>query len=87
MIVTRGTLTGILDSLERRGMIRRLPHSGDGRMTLVEIVPEAATRIQQLRKHLHRMERRLMSCLTQEQKRTFLAALGRMQESIEQLDL
>src|SRR6476620_10997244 len=32
MLVSRATVTGVLDSLERRRLIRRTAHPGDGRM-------------------------------------------------------
>ena len=37
LIVTRSTVTGVLDSLERRGLVRRSPHPTDRRSVVVEI--------------------------------------------------
>jgi DNA-binding MarR family transcriptional regulator len=37
LITSRATVTGLLDSLERRGYVRRLPHSSDRRMLLIEL--------------------------------------------------
>jgi DNA-binding MarR family transcriptional regulator len=36
-LVTRGTVTGVLDSLERNDLIRRSPHPADRRMLLIEL--------------------------------------------------
>lgn len=36
-LVTRGTVTGVLDSLERNDLIRRMPHPGDRRSLLIEL--------------------------------------------------
>jgi DNA-binding MarR family transcriptional regulator len=38
-LVTRGTVTGVLDSLERHDLIRRSPHPADRRMLLIELTP------------------------------------------------
>src|ERR1700694_1206284 len=32
LIISRATVTGLLDSLERRGYVRRMPHLSDRRM-------------------------------------------------------
>ncbi|MDA8416262.1 MAG: MarR family transcriptional regulator [Betaproteobacteria bacterium] len=36
-LMVKGTLTGVLDRLERRGLIHRTPHPDDGRSTLVQL--------------------------------------------------
>jgi len=38
--VTRGTVTGLLDSLERQRLVRRTPHPKDRRMLLIELTNE-----------------------------------------------
>lgn len=37
--VTRATITGLIDTLERSGLVERTPHSDDRRMTSVMITP------------------------------------------------
>jgi DNA-binding MarR family transcriptional regulator len=41
LMVASGTLTSRLDRLERKGLIRRVPHPTDRRSTEVELTPEA----------------------------------------------
>ncbi len=38
-LITKGTLTGILDRLEAKGLIRRLPSASDRRSTVIELTP------------------------------------------------
>lgn len=38
-LMVKGTLTGVLDRLESRELIRRVPHPDDGRSTLVQLSP------------------------------------------------
>src|SRR5579872_7266823 len=37
LIVTSSTVTGVLDSLEKRGLVRRIAHPSDRRMLQIEI--------------------------------------------------
>src|SRR5262249_21305004 len=39
VLITTGSMTSLLDNLEKRGLIRRLPHPEDRRKLLVEITP------------------------------------------------
>src|SRR5260370_17736906 len=38
--VTKGTLTGVLKTLEKRGLVRRQTHESDGRLVLVSLEPK-----------------------------------------------
>src|SRR3954452_23573579 len=57
LIVTRATVTGLLDSLEKRGLVRRLRHPTDRRSIVVEITPEGRDVLVQVRSIIHRNER------------------------------
>ena len=39
-LITKGTLTGVVDRLEARGLVERIACPGDGRSTLVRLTPE-----------------------------------------------
>jgi DNA-binding MarR family transcriptional regulator len=79
MIVSRPTLTGVLRTLERRGMIRRLPHPTDGRMALISIAPHGRAAVAGLRPALHQAEKRWLDCLTEEEQRELLGMVARLQ--------
>ena len=36
-LITKGTLTGVVDRLERKGLVRRLPAPDDGRCQIVQL--------------------------------------------------
>ena len=40
LLVTTGSMTSVLDTLEKRDLIRRLPHPNDRRKLLVDITPQ-----------------------------------------------
>jgi DNA-binding MarR family transcriptional regulator len=56
LIVTRAIVTGLLDSLERRGLVRRSANPADRRSLVVEITPAGLEVIQQVRTIVHRNE-------------------------------
>jgi DNA-binding MarR family transcriptional regulator len=82
LIVTRATVTGLVDSLERRGFVRRLPNPADRRSLRVEITPRGLAVLQELRTLVHRHEKAWMSRLTDEQLRAYIELHHRVQESL-----
>jgi MarR family 2-MHQ and catechol resistance regulon transcriptional repressor len=41
-LITKGTLTGVIDRLEARGLVKRGPREDDRRSTIVQLTPEGA---------------------------------------------
>src|ERR1041385_8901672 len=58
MLVTRPTMTGILDSLEKRALIKIGPHPEDGRMSLVTLTAKGRGVVTRMRPELHAAEAR-----------------------------
>ena len=46
--VTKGTLTGVLKTLEKRGLTKRQAHDADGRLVLVSLEPKGEAVIERL---------------------------------------
>jgi len=46
--VNRSTLSGVLNTLERRGLVRRRGHESEGRLVLVELTPTGEKLIEEL---------------------------------------
>ena len=82
IVITRGTLTGILDSLERRDLVRRMPHGKDGRMRLVAVTDSGRDCLRAARPALHRAERRWLDHLTPAQQRQLLQMLAVLQANL-----
>src|SRR5512141_2166268 len=53
LIVTRATVTGVLDSLQRRGFVRRTANPSDRRGQIAEITPAGLAVLQELRTLVH----------------------------------
>lgn len=82
LIVTRATVTGLLDSLQRRGFVTRSANPSDRRGLIVEITPAGLTVVQQLRTLIHRHEQTWMSVLTDAEMGNYIETLQRIEESV-----
>lgn len=82
LIVTRATVTGLVDSLERRGFVRRSANPADRRGLIVEITPAGLAVVQELRTLVHRNEKAWMSSLSEPELRSYIEQLHRIQDSL-----
>lgn len=82
LIVTRATVTGVLDSLERRGFVRRSANPADRRSLVVEITPAGLGVLQELRTLVHRHEKAWLSGLSDPDLRSYIEQLHRIQDSL-----
>jgi DNA-binding MarR family transcriptional regulator len=82
LLTTTGSMTSLLDTLERRSLIRRLPHPEDRRKLLVEITPEAQKILDELLPSLHARERAVMSdAFTTSEQRQLLRFVAKLQKA------
>jgi MarR family transcriptional regulator, organic hydroperoxide resistance regulator len=75
--VTRGTLTGVLKTLQGRGFVRGLSHPDDGRLVVVRLLPAGGWAIEDLFPRFNEQEVFASSGLSGE-GRNQLAALSRI---------
>ena len=82
LLITTGSVTSLLDNLEKRGLIRRLPHPQDRRKLLIDITPAAQTIIDELLPSLHARERDVMSAaLSTNEQRQLLRLIAKLQHA------
>jgi DNA-binding MarR family transcriptional regulator len=82
VLITTGSMTSILDTLERRGLVRRMPHPADRRKLLVDITPDAQAILDQLLPSLHARERDVISdALTTREQHELLRLITRIQHA------
>ena len=82
--VTKGTLTGVLKTLEKRGLARRRAHAGDGRLVLVSLEPKGLAVIERLFPAFNEGEARVSSGLTEDEKNLLASLLRKIIRSAEQ---
>lgn len=83
--IRRSTATGILNIMEKRGLIERIPCKEDARQKKI-IMTEKGKKIQEesLNK-IEKFENALKSCLTQEEIENFLNILDKIKDNIEKI--
>jgi DNA-binding MarR family transcriptional regulator len=84
MILTRATITGIADSLERRGYAVRAPHPTDRRMLLIQITDEGRRVAHEMRQTVHSAQREWVEPLNEDERETLLGLLDRLQRQLEE---
>lgn len=82
LIVTRATVTGVLDSLERRGYVRRTPNPTDRRGVIVELTAEGLETVATVRTLIHHHEKAWMSILSDDELEAYIGLLQRIQGSV-----
>ena len=83
MIVTKPTVTGILGTLEKRGLVDRSAHGSDGRMHLVGLTVQGQELVRQVLPEVHRFERELFGVLDEGQLETLLGMLDTVLERLD----
>jgi|GEM_PF-698199 len=82
LLITTGSVTSLLDNLEKRDLIRRLPHPRDRRKLLIDITPSAQAIVDELLPSLHARERDVMSAaLSTDEQRELLALIAKVQDA------
>jgi DNA-binding MarR family transcriptional regulator len=79
MIVSRGTMTGIIGTLEDRGFVRRELHHRDGRVRPVLITTKGTRTVRRILPLLHRAERAWMDSLSRQDQARLLRMLAVVQ--------
>ena len=81
--VRRSTMTGILQAMEKDGMIVRRPVEWDARLKKIELTEKAVERQEKFQKNIAKVEARLSSGLTPEEKQTFIALCEKIRRAVE----
>lgn len=76
--VTRATMTGLIDTLERDGLVRREPNPDDRRMMSVELTPTGDKFIRQMLPAHFQLMAALMQPLSIEERKTLVGLLNKV---------
>ncbi|MET8698687.1 MarR family winged helix-turn-helix transcriptional regulator [Kitasatospora sp. NPDC058032] len=83
--VSRATVTGLVDGLERDGLVARRPSTEDGRGNVVVLTTHGALRLREMApEHFERMQA-MVGGLTVEERTVFLDLLARLVEGMSAL--
>ncbi len=87
IMVTRATITGVLDSLETRGLVRRVASPTDGRSRDVTVTPAGRRLVRRLEPKLHAFETELMTALGDDELDELLRMVAVLQARLREIDL
>jgi DNA-binding MarR family transcriptional regulator len=79
LIISRATVTGLIDSLEKRGYVQRLAHKSDRRMLLVVPTERGREVANAFRPVVHRHEKLWLETLGEEEQGRLIDTLHRLQ--------
>jgi DNA-binding MarR family transcriptional regulator len=80
LIITSGSMTSMLDTLEKRGLVRRMPHPDDRRKLLIDITDEGVAVLDDLLPSFHARERALFAgALSRTEQRQLIGLLAKVQ--------
>lgn len=78
VLVASATMTATLDTLERKGWVRRVPNPDDRRSVLVEITDDGRAVTDRALPGIREVEKSVMSVLTEQERRQFVDALDKV---------
>src|SRR5580698_2524066 len=84
--VTKGTLTGVLKTLEKRGLARRRGHDEDGRLVLVSLEDKGCEVIERLFPAFNAGEALVSASLSEREKNQLATLLRRIIRTVEEED-
>ncbi len=76
--VTKGTLSGVVDTLEKRGLVARRRRTSDRRLVTVRLTDEGEALISEVFPRFNREEQRVAELLTAEQRTAMVDGLRRI---------
>lgn len=76
--VTKGTLTGVVDTLERRGLVARRRHDEDRRLVSVALTDEGAELIEEVFPKFNQQEQYVAGMMTGPQRKAVASGLRRI---------
>jgi DNA-binding MarR family transcriptional regulator len=78
MLISSATMTSMLDVLERRGWIKRMPNPDDRRSVLVQTTDDGRAIADEVIPGLHRLEKDVMDALTARERTQLVALLSKV---------
>jgi len=84
--VTKGTLTGILKTLEDRNLVERVTPETDRRLTLVHLTHKGERRMRQIYPRFNAVEADITAALDEDERDAFIATLRNMLGAIDTLE-
>ncbi len=83
LLLTSGSITSLLDTLERRGLVRREPHPDDRRKLLVNITDEARKLVDLMLAQVHATSTDAMAGISEADREHLIQTLAKLRANAE----
>jgi DNA-binding MarR family transcriptional regulator len=77
------TMTGLVDRMEKKGLVRRVPHRRDRRSIELEVTPAGTLVLQEQWRGLEAVARGLLEAMPKADQHAFITILRRIHDTIE----
>jgi DNA-binding MarR family transcriptional regulator len=85
LIVSSASMTSLVDTLERRGLVERHPHPTDRRKVLIQLTPDGQSIVDQQLPVIHAVINRAISTLTESDRAHLLDSLTTIRAQVSQI--
>lgn len=85
LLVSSASMTSLLDTLERRGLVARLPHPSDRRKILVDIKDEGRRIVDQMLPIVHATDTAAFRALTEDERQLLIELLTKLRRQISEM--
>ncbi len=82
LIISRASVTSLIDSLEKHGYVKRQPHGSDRRMLLIELTDSGLQVADQFRPIVHQHQQQWLNVLTEPEQEQLVQTLHRLQATL-----
>ena len=82
--IRRSTVTGILQLMEKNGLITRSSVERDARLKKLELTPRAVQLHERIGRSVRQVEDRISHCLTPKEKETFIQLCEKIRANLEE---
>jgi DNA-binding MarR family transcriptional regulator len=79
---TRATMTGLVDTLERDSLVKRVPDAKDRRMMTVSLTAKGTTLLNKILPGHFKRQAQLMACLSEAERKTLVRLLGKISAQV-----
>lgn len=80
MVTSRANITGLIDSLCKKGLVDRVPHESDRRIKLAKLLPAGHELLQQVTPIHIQLITDLTSTLSPEERTTFIELMKKLRK-------
>ena len=81
--LSKSTISGLLDTMEKNGVIRRVKSKKDGRSKVIKFTKKCQNSVEEMKRSYEKMEAEIISNIKKEDLENFVKVLGLIEMNVE----